>query len=71
MVKTQLAEESYKKEAQFNHAFLKLNQKLKQSQVELDPEVKEALDDFKVASMNLKKMLIKAVNSDRNPAAWD
>ena len=69
MVKTLLAEESHKKEAQFNHAFLKLNQKLKQSQVELDPEVKEALDDFKVASMNLKKMLIKAVNSDRNPAA--
>ena len=66
MVKTQLAEESNKKEAQFNHAFLKLNQKLKQSQIELDPEVKEALDDFKVASMNLKKMLIKAVKK----AAW-
>ena len=66
MVKTQLAEESHKKEAQFNRAFLKLNQKLKQSQVELDPEVKEALDDFKVASMSLKKMLIKAVKK----AAW-
>ena len=60
----QLEEKSEKMQAAFNYKFLKLNQKLKGK--ELDEEVKEALEEFKVAAMNIKNTLKEVLEENKN-----
>ena len=63
----ELEEKAVRVQTKLNCAFLKLNLKLKDK--ELDPEVEEALQDFKVASMDVKNMLKEVLRAKREKRA--